>query len=102
MWELKETVCSKILYRLGDAKVPNFPPLHALNRAHGEALRFRFTDFDDNVMKKRNIEKPVLAPTEVIRLEYADYICIGHVTSISSTVHDISIIFGTLALIATT
>lgn len=47
---LQNTICS-----FQDVKVQNFLSLCVLNRTHGQALRFMFAAFDDEVMNTLNI-----------------------------------------------
>lgn len=78
---------------LQGAKV-NSPTLQAINWAHGQALPFKFSEFDEEVIKTLNIEKPVPQTLEVINVEDADATRFGHVTPIQPSLHAMYITFG--------
>lgn len=91
--KIKEIISNNTLYRIRDGEVPNFRPLRALSRAHGEVLTFTFAAFESKVIKTLNMQKPAPPPLEFINVEDADDTHGGHLSPIPSTVHGMYIIY---------
>lgn len=92
--KLKDIVCKTALYNLRDEEILQYVQVKALPRpGRRDSLPFLFSEIKDEIWDILNIQKPVPPPAEVINLTDAGVQSVGHITQLSTTLQDPSVVY---------